>query len=62
MNLRKIRRMCGLTMKQVARAVGVSEGAISLYERNLRRPSLETAFKIAKVLGCTVDDLFEKEG
>ena len=62
MKLREIRRMKGLTMKQVADMAKISEAAISLYERGLRTPNLSTAHKIADALGLTVDELFEKKG
>lgn len=39
-----------LTMRQVCEEVGISEGFYSMLESGERRPSVETAKKIANVL------------
>ena len=44
--LREIRKTRGLTMKEVADAVGVTEGAIGLYETGRRKPDYETLLKL----------------
>lgn len=62
MRIRELRHEKGLTMKQVAIKAGVSEAAISLYERGLRKPTIVVAFKIAAALGVTVDELIGKAG
>lgn len=57
MRLREIRHIRGLTLKQVADEAKVSEAAMSLYERGKRNPNLVTAYRIAKALGVTIDEL-----
>lgn len=57
MTLRELRLEKGLTMKQVAERAQSSESAVSLYERGLRKMSLQMAARIASVLECKVDDL-----
>lgn len=61
-DLRQRRKELGLTMKQVADAVGVSEATISRYEsgniRNMRRDRID---KYAKVLRVNLLDMIEFE-
>jgi putative transcriptional regulator len=61
MRLRELRHIKGLTLKQVAQKAKVSESAMSLYERGKRNPNLVTAYRIAKALGVTVDELIGKK-
>lgn len=55
--LRKLRKSKGLTMKDVASEVGVSEATMSLYERGLRSPSYEVLLKLGEYFGVSVDFL-----
>jgi len=47
----KGRKKLGMTQKQIAIKLGVSYSAYSKYESGERRPSVETAKKIADTLG-----------
>ncbi len=49
--LKQIRKEKGLTQKELAQLLGVSSGAIGLYEQNRRTPDIETIKRIAKILG-----------
>lgn len=55
--IRERRRSLNLTMKELAKMVGVSEGAISHYETGRREPDPDMLKKIAYVLGVSVDYL-----
>jgi DNA-binding XRE family transcriptional regulator len=55
--LRSIRENKGFTRKYVAHTIGVKLRTYVSYESGERNPTLDTASKIAFVLGCTVDDL-----
>lgn len=48
--LKKARMQKGITPTELAFKVGVSQSAISCYERERRYPSLKIAFKIAEIL------------
>ncbi|WP_122790010.1 helix-turn-helix transcriptional regulator [Intestinibacillus sp. Marseille-P6563] len=48
-----------LTQAQLAAACGVSQQGISKIETGNSDPSCSLAFKIAKTLGCTIDELFD---
>lgn len=49
----------GMTNKELSRRSGISDGHISLLRRSGRTPNLYTAYVIAEVFNCTVDDLLE---
>lgn len=59
--IKKLRNAKGLTLKNLSEKVGVTIQCISNYEQGIRKIDLDTAAKIAAALGCTVDDLIEKE-
>ena len=48
----------GLTQAEVANLIYCSKSYYSNLESCYRNPSLETAQRLSKALGCTVDDLF----
>ena len=60
-NIRIRRRALGLTMKQLASIVGVTEAAISHYETGRREPDNDMLLSIANALGVTVDYLIAHE-
>lgn len=51
----------GLTQSQLAKIVGVGRVSITRYETGKDIPPMRKAIKIAKVLGCTLDELFGVE-
>ena len=55
---KKRRLLAGLTQKQLADLVGLTPKYISLLEVGARRPSIDIAIKIAKILNVTVEDIF----
>lgn len=48
-----------LTQEALARAVGVSRQAINAIETGKFSPSLETAFRISKLFGVAIEEVFE---
>lgn len=56
-------RLAELNLKHqdVANELGVTKQTLSLWVNSRSFPPLETAFKIAKLLDCKVDDLFTYE-
>ena len=62
-NLKRIRTVYGCTQAELAKQSGVSLRSIQMYEqrrKNINKASAETLYSIAKVLGCTIEDLIEK--
>lgn len=56
--LNELRKQKGLTQKQLANILGISESAIAMYETGDRIPSLLTAKKIAKFFDVKVEEIF----
>ena len=62
-NLKRIRISYGCTQAELADRSGVSLRSIQMYEqrrKDINKASVETVYRIAKVLGCSVEDLLEK--
>lgn len=57
MGFKKTREQSGLTQKQVADALGVTQSAVSLWETGQSLPRAEMLIKIAKLYGCSISDL-----
>lgn len=63
LQLRALRRKCGITMKELGAKIGVAESTISQYETGKRQPDYETLLRIGEYFGVSVDYLLgvEKE-
>lgn len=62
-NLKRIRIAYGCTQAELAKRSGVSLRSIQMYEqrnKDINKASIESIHRIAKVLGCTIEDLMEK--
>lgn len=62
-NLKRIRKKYGLTQGELAKRSGTSIRSIQMYEqrkKNINKASVESIYQMAKVLGCSVEDLIEK--
>jgi molybdate-binding protein/DNA-binding XRE family transcriptional regulator len=57
-NLKATRSRLGISQQQLADVAGVSRQAISGIEAGLNAPSAAVALRLAKALGCTVEELF----
>ena len=51
------RKRAGLKQKEVAKKLNVDQGAISHWETGRNKPTTKYIPKIAKLFGCTVDEL-----
>lgn len=61
-SIKFFREQKGLKQIDLVRNTGLSKASISLLENGKINPSLNSAFKIARALDTTVDDLFGKGG
>ena len=62
-NLKRIRSIYGCTQAELAEMSDVSLRSIQMYEqrnKNINKASVDTIYRLAKALGCTVEDLIEK--
>ena len=58
-NLQEIRKSAGFTQKELSESAEVSRKSINAIENGIYVPSTVLALKIAKTLGCSVEDLFK---
>jgi transcriptional regulator with XRE-family HTH domain len=56
--LRHARLLMGLTLKETAAGLGVTEGYLSKIENDLARPSLDILHRLVQALGTNMSDLF----
>lgn len=62
MNLQMIRKQKGISQTRLAQLSGVHRVSIVRYEEGRTTPNARNALKLARALGCTIDDLLgEKE-
>ncbi len=55
------RERLGLTQEGLAKRLGVSQQAVTKWETGESRPRAEKLPEIARLLGCSVDDLFKEQ-
>ncbi len=58
MRIREWREGAGLSQKELAMRMGVVPGAVSNWESELALPKARDLPLLARVLGCSIDDLF----
>ena len=58
-NLEEVRKSAGMTQLQLSESADVSRKSINAIENGIYAPSTVLALKIAKTLGCKVEDLFK---
>lgn len=58
--LRQRRKAIGMTMKEVAKQAGLTEGFISQIERGISTPSLMTLYNVANALGTSIDSFLKQ--
>lgn len=57
-NIERERKVRRLTQSALGELLGVSRQTIISIERGRYNPSLALAFQIARVFGCTIEDIF----
>lgn len=56
--IRPRRRAAGMTLEDLAAAVGCSLQAVSCWERGQTMPTADRLPQLARALGCTIDELY----
>ena len=59
-NIRQYRERAEITQKEMADRLGVKQSAVSMWDTGAALPRADMLPKIAKLLGCTISDLFEE--
>lgn len=57
--MKELRARFNLSQEDLARLVGVRRETIGFLEKGRYNPSLQLAWKIAKVFDCRIEDVFE---
>lgn len=61
-NLKRLRTAYGCTQSELSSLSGVSLRSIQMYEqrnKDINKASVDTVFRLAKALGCTIEELIE---
>ena len=58
-NLEELRKSAGLTQQELSESAEVSRKSINAIENGIYVPSTVLALKIAEILKCSVEDLFQ---
>jgi len=61
-SLKDERTRLGLTQAELAERVAVSRKTVNTVENGVFVPSTTLALKLARALGCRVEDIFQLEG
>lgn len=60
-NLQTARKEKGLTQEELAEEIGITQKAISMFERGIKIPSVSVLAQTADALNCTTDWLLGRE-
>lgn len=61
MNIRVLRCRLNMTQNELAQALGVGQSTVANWEAGEYYPSSKLLPQLAKLFGCTIDELFEEE-
>ena len=61
-NLRSLRKKAGLSQRELALRLNVTQGTVCHWEQNRNQPTREGLQELCKVLGCKAEDLMESGG
>ena len=59
--IKKLRTNKGVTQKELANRLGISEQAVSKWEKNLSNPSTKNLLQIAKIFGVSITYFYQSE-
>lgn len=59
--MKEVRKKLGISQYQLARLSGLAQSTISHIERGAFLPTIDSAYRIAAVLGVRVEELFAPE-
>lgn len=61
MSFKEQRKRVGLTQMEVAKQLGVTDSAVNQWETGKTLPNVKRLGELAKLYGCTVDELLKEE-
>lgn len=62
MQIKELRLKAGLTQEQLADRMNMNQSALSQWETGVSAPRADKLPELAKILGCTIDELFTEKG
>ena len=60
MKIAELRKAAGFTQEVLAKKMNVDQSTVSLWESGKSKPQRKLHKKLAKLLGCTVDELLKE--
>ncbi|NUU96725.1 helix-turn-helix transcriptional regulator [Marinitoga sp. 1138] len=57
--LRELRLKNNMTQEELAKKINVARTTVTSWENEMSKPPLDKAIKIARILGTTVEELFD---
>lgn len=60
MTIEALRVSKSMTQEQLASEIGVARSTIAMWETGEAMPRADKLPELAKILGCSIDELFEK--
>lgn len=61
MNLKLVRTKAKLTQAQVAAALNVNQSAVAYWETNRAKPRADKLPALARLFGCTIEELLQSK-
>lgn len=61
MGFREMRVKAGKSVLDVQKALGVSDATVYYWENKTTKPTADKLLKLAKLYGCSVDDLLKED-
>lgn len=59
--LKELRKQYGMTQAELSAMLGVANSTLSLYEKGVHEPDIETIKKIADIFGVSLDALLDRK-
>lgn len=59
--IKRIRKKMGLTQGELSKKLNVSQSTVAMWETGINKPRADKLPELAKIFGCSIDDLFESE-
>ena len=62
LKIKVLRKAAGIKQVNLAKTLGVGQPSLCAWETGKAQPTADKLPALATALGCTIDDLFEKDG
>ena len=60
MGIKQKRESKGLTQEELGKKIGVNRSTVAMWETGEAMPRADKLPELAKILGCSIDDLYKK--